>query len=258
MLTLKKIRKSFATRRILNGVSFSIGDGQRIALVGQNGVGKSTLLKIIAGLEEADRGDVILKKGALVGYLPQETTSSTKETMLDYLRNASGLQGIEKKMKALEKELHRETIQAEYDDLQEEYRRLGGFAFQDRAKVFLEGLLLSTIPLETSVTDLSGGQKRKLALAGVLLRGVDLLLLDEPTNNLDLPALLWLERFLTLSKTTILVASHDRRFLDHVAEKVIEIDMQSRTAEMFTGNWSTYSEMKARAVRREKELYKAQ
>lgn len=258
MLTLKKIRKSFATRRILNGVSFSLGDGQKVALVGQNGIGKSTLLKIIAGLEAPDRGEVVLKKGALVGYLPQETVVYSKETVLEYLKRLGGIEKIEKKMQALESRLASKEAQEEYDLLEEDYRRLGGYTFEKKAQIFLEGLCLENLPLTASVALLSGGQKRKLTLAGVLLRGVDLLLLDEPTNNLDLPALLWLEKYLLMSATTVLIASHDRRFLDHVVKKVIEIDREKRTAEIFTGNWSTFSEMKNRSLRRQKELYRAQ
>ncbi len=258
MLTLRNIKKNFGTRRVLDGVSFSLGDGQRVALVGQNGAGKSTLLKIIAGLETADRGELELKKNALVGYLPQETEGEERESIRDFLHRASGVAHIEREMKKLEPTLHVKLSQQKYDALQSELERLGGFAFENRAKTFLDGLLLSHLNLSHSVTTLSGGEKRKLALVGVLMRGVDLLLLDEPTNNLDLPALLWLEAYLVRSHTTLLVASHDRKFMDRVVEKVIEIDFQKRKAEIFSGNWSLYAEMKARAVRRHREAYAAQ
>lgn len=258
MLTLKNIKKYFATRRILDGVSFSLGQGQRVALVGQNGAGKSTLLKIIAGLETADRGEMSFKKGILVGYLSQETVVDTHETIQEHLWRTTGLEAIEQHMKALEPELSRADGLARYETFRLAFERLGGYAFQDRAKSVLEGLGLSTIELSRGMQLLSGGERRKVALAGVLLMGVDLLLLDEPTNNLDLPALLWLERYLKVAPSTLLVASHDRAFLDHVVEKVIEIDFEKRTAEMWTGNWSTFAFLRAHRLRRAKEQYQAQ
>lgn len=258
MLTLKNIKKQYVTRRILDGVSFSIGEGQRVALVGQNGVGKSTLLKIIAGIETPDRGEITLKKGTLIGYLPQETLITGNETIREHLFLATGLALLESKMEALKPSLHMSSTQLQYEVLQTQFKRLGGYSFEERAKGVLEGLGLRSLSLTSTMKRLSGGEKRKISLAGVLLRGVDLLLLDEPTNNLDLPALLWLERFLVAAKATLLVASHDRTFLDHVVQKVIEIDFEKRTAMLSTGNWSTFAELKAHRTRRNKELYQAQ
>ena len=118
--------------------------------------------------------------------------------------------------------------------------------------------MLTHIDSDRLVDELSGGEKRKVALAGVLLRGVDMLLLDEPTNNLDLPALLWLERYLDRSPATCIIASHDRRFLDNVVEKVLEIDWYNRDVTMYAGGWSAYAEMKAHMIRKHKEAYRAQ
>ncbi len=258
MLVLKNIRKIYGIHRVLEKVSFSLGEGQKVALVGQNGVGKSTLLKIAAGLETFEKGERTVPNRCLVGYLPQEVGALPDETLIEYLRRMAGLAELEKEMKRLEKNLDEEAILAQFELVQHDYERLGGYDFERRAKSVLEGLFLSHVGLSRPLAELSGGEKRKAALAGVLLRGVDILLLDEPTNNLDLPALLWLENYLRRSKATCLIASHDRRFLDHVVKKVVEIDWFKREAVMYTGGWSEFAEMKAHAFRRHKEQYRMQ
>lgn len=258
MLTLKNIRKIYGIHRVLEKVSFSIGEGQKVALVGQNGVGKSTLLKIAAGMESFEKGERTVPNRCLVGYLPQETVALPDETLIGYLRRMAGLEELEVEMRQLGTRLDEEEALAQYELVQADYTRLGGYDFERRAKSILEGLFLSHVGLERPLSELSGGEKRKAALAGVLLRGVDILFLDEPTNNLDLPALLWLENYLKRSKATCLIASHDRRFLDHVVKKVIEIDWFKREAIMYTGGWSEYAEMKAHAHRRHKEQYRMQ
>ncbi len=258
MLVLKNIRKIYGIHRVLEKVSFSLGEGQKVALVGQNGVGKSTLLKIAAGLETFEKGERTVPNRCLVGYLPQEVGALPDETLIEYLRRMAGLAELEKEMKRLEKNLDEEAILAQFELVQHDYERLGSYDFERRAKSVLEGLFLSHVGLSRPLAELSGGEKRKAALAGVLLRGVDILLLDEPTNNLDLPALLWLENYLRRSKATCLIASHDRRFLDHVVKKVVEIDWFKREAVMYTGGWSEFAEMKAHAFRRHKEQYRMQ
>lgn len=258
MLTLKNVRKIYGTIRVLEKVSFSIGEGQKVALVGQNGVGKSTLLKIIAGIETPDRGEVKKPNRVLVGYLPQEATAESHETLLAYLRRMTGLEELEKEMSRLEPHLEEAVLLEQYEVVRLEYERLGGYNFSQKAKSMQDGLQLSHIKLDRLVSELSGGEKRKAALMGVLLRGVDMLLLDEPTNNLDLPALLWLERYLNRSPATCIIASHDRRFLDNVVKKVIEIDWYKRDVTMYTGGWSAFAEMKAHAIRKHREEYRVQ
>ncbi len=259
MLTLRDIRKRYETRRILEGVSFSMGEGQKMALVGANGVGKSTLLKIIAGEETYDRGEMIKVNRILVGYLPQEALSeSSEETFIVYLERMAGVGEARRHMERLERLLDQPEKLAEYEEWQKTFERLGGYQFRQRARGILEGLALSHIPEDFPLDQLSGGERRKAALAGVLLRGVDLLLLDEPTNNLDLPALLWLERYLTKTKAACLVASHDRQFLDTVVNRVIEIDILTKKATLYAGGWTDYAAMKAHQVRQYLEAYRAQ
>jgi ATPase subunit of ABC transporter with duplicated ATPase domains len=258
MLVVRKIRKSFGTKQLFQQASFALARGQRVALVGPNGAGKSTLLKMIAGLESLEKGEIDIGERTLVGYLAQESLAEGDETALAYLRRLAGVTTLEAEMAALEPKLDQSEVLEAYERLENDYRRLGGYQFLDKAKGVLDGLALSGVGLDRPVRMLSGGEKRKLSLAAVLLRGVDLLLLDEPTNNLDLPALLWLERYLRALPVALLVASHDRTFLDRVAEKVLEIDTVKHALVLYSGNWSVYAETKAHAFRRAKELYRAQ
>ncbi len=258
MLTIKNIQKNIGGQRVLFKASFSLGEGQRAALIGFNGVGKSTLLKIIAGLEEPTVGKVMLPNRVLLGYLPQEAVADRDMTLKEYLREMAGLGVIEKELKKLEDKLSDVHAQEEYEKLLAEFERLGGYEFERRMQKVVTGLRIKHIDQSRSILELSGGERRKIALAGVLLRGVDLLLLDEPTNNLDLPALQFLENWITTSKTTCLIASHDRRFLDEVVTKVVEIDWYRRDTTIFAGNWSQFMETKEHARRRVKEQYRLQ
>ena len=256
MLTVRNIFKRYGPVKVLLGASFSFVRGQKIALVGPNGVGKSTLLRILAGLESEDRGVIEKSRRLLTGYLPQEVSIEAEgETVLEYFRLVSGITEIEAEMKRIETKLSDETLLAEYGELQEAFDRLGGYVFEKKCRKALDGLGLERIALEQPVAKVSGGERRRVALASVLLKGADLLLLDEPTNDLDLESLLWLEDYLIRAEAAVLVASHDREFLDHVAEKVLEIDWHFRTTEMFTGNYTTYQKEKAERLRRERELF---
>lgn len=258
MIIAKKITKAYGIRAVLSGVSFALGDGQKAALIGPNGVGKSTLLKILAGLETPNKGEVQRAKHAGVGYLSQEIEALPKETVREYLFRVSGLAELERSMKALEKDLADGEVLEEYMEMEDVYRRAGGYDFEHRAKVLLDGFRLPEDALDRMVSTLSGGQKSKVSLAAILIKGVDILLLDEPTNNLDLPALIWLEEYLLQSPATCLIASHDRKFLDRVVTKVLEIDWFKRDATLHTGNYTEVAERKALEIRRLKEAYRLQ
>ena len=259
MLTVKNIRKMVGGQRVLNKASFSLGEGQKAALVGLNGVGKSTLLRIVSGIESADQGSITKPNRVLMGYLPQEAVAEDDMNINEYLRHMAGLAEIEEQLEALKVRLDEPEAQEEYDVLMTEFERLGGYEFERRMQRVITGLRIKEIDKTRSILTLSGGERRKIALAGVLLRGVDMLLLDEPTNNLDMPALLFLENWLKQNKkTTCLIASHDRRFLDAVVTKVIEIDWYRRDTQIFTGNWSQFEEVKEHARRSHNEQYRLQ
>ena len=258
MLVVKKVSKIYGLRTILSGVTFALGPGQKAALVGPNGVGKSTLLKILSGEEMPTKGEVQIARHIGVGYLSQEINALAHETVEQFLRRVSGITEIEKKMTALEPHLEDEQALIEYTEITELYDRAGGYDFERRMRTVLDGFQMNHIALDQAVAHLSGGQKTKLSLSAILLKGVDMLFLDEPTNNLDLPALIWLEEYLLASKAICVIASHDRRFLDRVVTKILEIDWFKRDVELHTGNYTEYIERKALEIRRLREAYRLQ
>lgn len=201
MIQVKNMFKSYGTLTVLSDASFSLGRGQKAALVGLNGTGKTTLLKILAGLEIPDAGVVGINRNACIGYLPQDTSLTGDETISDYLRRVTGIEALEVELGKLIEHLDDSAVAKRYGDLHETFERLNGYEFDRRMEIMLSGFGLDTVKLGHKLTDLSSGQKSKVALAGILLKGVDLLLLDEPTNNLDLPALIWLEDFLQKNRS---------------------------------------------------------
>ncbi|NQV88481.1 MAG: ABC-F family ATP-binding cassette domain-containing protein [Parcubacteria group bacterium] len=226
-----------------------------MALVGLNGTGKTTLLKIVAGIEEPDAGVLEISNNTCIGYLPQDTSLSGDTTISAYLRQAVGIDILERQIEELTSDLDSVAKTKRYNEVLEKYERLDGYTFDHRMRVMLSGFGLESIDLEHQLSNLSSGQKSKIVLAGILLRGVDLLLLDEPTNNLDLPALIWLEDFLHKTEAACIVVSHDRRFLDRVVKKIFELDWHTRTMTITGGTYSDYLEMVARRIAQQKEKY---
>lgn len=258
MIKVKNLQKRYGTLAILSDISFSIGRGEKVALVGHNGTGKTTLLKIVAGIEVSDAGVIEIFRNACVGYLPQDTSLSRNETISGYLRMISGVDVIEEELKRLSMNLSNPVVAERYGELNEVYERMEGYAFDRRMEIILSGFGLNNVGLNRRIPDLSSGQKSKVALTGILLKGVDILLLDEPTNNLDLPALIWLENFLQETKAACIIISHDRRFLDRVAKKVLELDWCTHTLTATKGTYSDYLKMTRKRIMRQKEEYRLQ
>lgn len=258
MLQAKHIQKSYGNLIVLADVSFSLAKGQKVALVGDNGTGKTTILKIIAGLVEPDAGEIVLAENTCIGYLPQDTGLSGDETISAYLRRITGVDALEQKLEAIASQFENKAKSIDYGDAHEQYERLNGYAFEHRIKVMLAGFGLDDVKIDHRLSDLSSGQKSKVVLAGILLKGVDLLLLDEPTNNLDLPALIWLEDFLRKSDAACIVISHDRRFLDRVVRKIFELDRNTRVLNISGGTYSDYLAMVTKRITRQKEEYRLQ
>lgn len=259
MLRVSALSKSYGADPVLRDVSFTLGPGERAGLVGANGTGKSTLMKLIAGTIEPDAGSVWIDPADRVAYLPQypadELHVSVREALLCGAGEAGGL---ERRLTELERAMQDapaeglDELLAEYAEVREEFERLGGYELQSRMERVVQGLALDVLDLDAPVATLSGGNKTKLSLARLLLSEASILLLDEPTNYLDLPAVLWLEQFVTRSKATYLVVSHDRRFLDRTVSSILEVDPVDHTVGRWAGNYSEYAETKR--VEEEKHL----
>ena len=251
ILALQEIRKSFGTHEVLKGVSFTLQEQERMGLVGVNGCGKSTLMKIIAGAETADDGSVNIQKGLRIGYLAQQGELSGKETVQEVLERVfDPLVRMEEEMRSLETEMAEHGENAEmlrrlggrYDALTREFERQNGYGWRSQVTGVLKGLKLWEMR-EMETGRLSGGERTRLCLGRLLLSEPDLLLLDEPTNHLDLKSITWLEEYLNNYRGAVLVISHDRYFLDHVCGRMAELILG--TVETYTGNYTQYIEKRA-------------
>lgn len=219
--------KTYGAITVLEDVSFSLEKGQKVGLVGDNGTGKSTLFKILARVVEPDSGTITVRKGLVIGYMPQDTSLVTDETISDYLRRVSGIGALEERLE------HSPEAMTEYE-------RRSGYTFDHRMDLILAGFDLKNVSRNRRINSLSSGQKSKVFMAGVLLSDPDVFLLDEPTNNLDLPALIWLEDFLARSDSACIIVSHDRFFLNRMVSKIFEINWRTRTLTITSGRYSDY------------------
>ena len=262
MLTVHQISKSYGIEAVLRKVSFTLNRGERLGLVGPNGCGKTTLLRILAGVDAPDSGSVrFYPPGLRVGYLPQGVLSGPDETLESYLvvsdANLSGLsEEITRLAEALVQSPAEPALQRDYDLALSQLEAASESA--SRLPQVLGALGLGEFALDSLLANLSGGQKTRLSLARVLLNNPQLLLLDEPTNHLDLDMLEWLESWLGGFPGAVLVVSHDRAFLDGVATSILEIDPQTHTALQFAGNYAAYLEQKMAEREKQWQEYKDQ
>ena len=247
VLSAQNIVKSFGINVVLRDVSFTLQQGDRIGLVGVNGCGKSTLMKIIAGLESADSGEMSLVRGTRIGYLAQQDMVTHGASVWAELEKVyEPVFEMEKKIRALEAEMedaHEDEarfarLSSDYDRLTRAFEEADGYAWKSMVSGVLNGLGFKPGQYDQSVDSLSGGEKTRLCLARLLLQKPDLLLLDEPTNHLDMETLQWLENYLAAYRGSVLVISHDRYFLDHVCTGIVELLMG--TAEQYRGNYTQY------------------
>lgn len=246
ILSCQNISKAFNEKSILSDVSFHIEDYDKAAVVGINGAGKTTLLRIIVGEQTADSGIVTLSKGKTLGYLAQNQAVNSDNTIYDELLSVKAdVIDLEKQLRQTEADM-KTADEHTLNQLMESYTRLNhafelanGYAYKSELTGVLKGLGFSEEEFGKPIAALSGGQKTRVALSKLLLLKPDLIILDEPTNHLDLNSIAWLETYLLNYKGAVIIVSHDRYFLDKIANKVIEIDQAKAT--VFTGNYSDYA-----------------
>src|ERR1700694_2379207 len=263
LLRVDRLAVLYGATEVLTDLSFQVEARQRLGIVGAKGSGKSSLLKAISGELGPTAGSVALAPRARTAYLAQEIEASPHESVYeDALHSRPDIMGLRKRLGALEAAMAPgpaadPTVLVEnYGDVQHEYERLDGYAYDNRVAEVLHGVGLTEADQALARSALSGGQRRRLALARLLLQEADLLLLDEPTNHLDLEAIEWLEEFLRLSHAGMLIVSHDRRFLEHTADDILEL--QGGSGEWYPGNYRQYLRLRRerRAVRQKE--YEAQ
>lgn len=242
-ITAQNLSKSFGARDLFTNLSLNVPPQGRIAIVGPNGIGKTTLLRILIGLEEPSQGTVQRARNIRIGYLPQETVLIGERTLWEEcLEVVSELLHMEAELRHLEREMSHlppsPNLLERYGDLQRAFEQRGGYEYEMLIRQTLRGLGFTHEDFSRPLSQLSGGQRTRAALAQILISKPDLLVLDEPTNHLDIQAVEWLEGYLSQWDRAVLMVSHDRYFLDRVANTIWE--MSERGIEVYRGNYSAY------------------
>src|SRR5437773_330753 len=256
LLRVEKLALVYGATEVLSELTFQLEPRQRLGIVGANGSGKSSLLRAISGEITPAAGSLTLSPRTRTAYLAQELKAGPHESVYaDALHSRADIIQLRQRLAGLEAAMSGTSgaglaiLVEEYGDLQHEYERLDGYAYDNRVAEVLVGVGLTEADQELPPSALSGGQRRRLALARLLLQEADLFLLDEPTNHLDLAAIEWLEGFLRLSRAGMLIVSHDRRFLEHTADDILEL--QAGAGEWYPGDYRQYLRLRRerRAVR---------
>jgi ATP-binding cassette subfamily F protein 3 len=261
LLTASSLSKSFGDFDVFTGIDLSVAKGTRLAIVGPNGIGKTTLLRVLVGLDEPSTGSLTRAKGVRIGYLPQEADfemagsvwDSCQEVFADLIRQQEELARLEH---AMADPARTDAILQRYGQLQHDFERRGGYTYQMRIRQILGGLGFDAADFGMSLDHLSGGQRTRAYLARLLLSDPDLLLLDEPTNHLDIDAVEWLEGYLTQWHGASIIVSHDRYFLDRVATGILE--MAAAGTETYRGNYTHYVEQRAERWERRQEVFQSE
>ena len=267
ILSCNNLTKSFGVESILENISFTVNEGDKIGVIGVNGTGKTTLFKIISGIYGYDSGEIYTSKDCEIGYLEQNTNFYSDNTIFtEVLEVFSDLIKMEEDLRKMECEISDKSSETNSPDLQklmdnyshklELFQNSNGYGYKSEAKGVLKGLGFNDDELEKPIKILSGGEKTRVLLAKLLLKKPTLLLLDEPTNHLDSDALEWLELFLKQYKGTVILISHDRYFLDQSVNRIFEI--HNKKLKAYNGNYSYYVEKSAIDKEIERKTYEDQ
>ena len=251
MIRLDNIGKQNGHQIVFIEASAALHRGEKVGLVGPNGAGKTTLFRMIIGREQPDEGQVSTDRGVTIGYFSQDVGEMSGRSAVAEVMDGAGpvsevaaeLKLLEAAMADPEQEAEMEDIIARYGEVQARFEELDGYALEGRAREALAGLGFSQEMMDGDVGKLSGGWKMRVALARILLMRPDVMLLDEPSNHLDLESLIWLEQFLRGYEGALLMTSHDREFMNRIANKIVEIDGGSLTT--YSGNYEFYEQQRA-------------
>lgn len=261
-INFNKVCKNFGFGNILNGVSFEIKTGEIVALIGNNGAGKSTILNIINKEENITSGNITLRNGSKIGYLKQIVDNNNDKRVIDVLNESiKDILDMEERLFELEMKMENASVEEinklviKYTNLQNKFILNDGYTASKRLGKVIKGFKLGN-HLDTLYNNLSGGEKRIVSLAALILENPDIILLDEPTNHLDIETLEWFEEYLKSIKKTVLIVSHDRYFLDKVVNKIIFLEKGE--CEIYNGNYTYFEEEHEKRIMNEFEAYKTQ
>jgi ATP-binding cassette subfamily F protein 3 len=267
LLSVRNISKAYADKSILEGASLQVNPGEKVGLVGANGCGKTTLLKIIIGAEEADAGEVFTSRGVSMGYLSQKPGFLPEAELQEIFRGAlAEIYSIKEEMTHLEEKMASfdsgeknkvlTSLMERYGELAHQFEENEGYMLENRLQMIAQGLGFREADLERSIETFSGGEKTRAQLASLLLSEPDLLLLDEPTNSLDAESIEWLENFLVSWRGALLVVSHDRFFLDRIVGRIIALENKKLLS--YQGNFSNFLHQREIITKTLHKAYKKQ
>ncbi|MCO4479011.1 ABC transporter, ATP-binding protein [Streptococcus infantarius subsp. infantarius] len=258
-----KIERSFSGDVLFDNINIQVDEKDRIALVGRNGAGKSTLLKILVGEEAPTSGEINTKRDLSLSYLAQDSRFESENTIFDEMLHVfDDVRSMESRLRKMEMQMAELTgdafdkLMSDYDRLSEEFRVKGGFTYEAEIKAILNGFKFDESMWQMKISELSGGQNTRLALAKMLLEKPELLVLDEPTNHLDIETIAWLENYLVNYQGALIIVSHDRYFLDKVA--TVTLDLTKYSLDRYVGNYSKFMDLKAEKLALEAKNYEKQ
>jgi len=268
LIHFDSVYKAYGPKIVLEDCSFTISRKERLALIGENGAGKTTIAKMVCGLIKPNRGVVHVGMHCKIGYLPQDILSLFNRdlSIYEFLKESYGhLNSLEAEMQLLEEEMatgetqdeHKKTM-ARWDELQQQLLQLNGYEFDQRVKDTLRSLSLDDLDLSRPLTSLSGGYRRRIGFAALLLQKKDLIVLDEPTNDLDSITLRRLEDFLLHFEGAVLFISHDRNFLNKIANGILEMNPTTHRVTFYSGNYDNYHDQKVKEIERGIEAFEKQ